>query len=107
MCSKRKVSYLLSCLILAVVTSPVYAQSGDPVASVEGFFTTVEDLMMAVATSAAVIGFIGLAIMNLGSSIPFVAEWKQENPKAARSVVTGLIILIFVGGGGLVGLLSF
>ena len=105
MCSKRKVLYLLSCLILAVVTSPVYAQ--DPVASVEDFFTTVENLMMAVATSAAVIGFIGLAIMNLGSSIPFVAEWKQENPKAARSVVTGLIILIFVGGGGLVGLLSF
>ena len=63
--------------------------------------------MIAVATSAAVIGFLGLALMNLGSSIPFIAEWKQENPKAARSVITGLLILIFVGGGGLVGLLSF
>ena len=101
----RKRTLFLSLLVLTIVASPVYAQ--DPVASVEGFFTTVEDLMMAVATSAAVIGFIGLAIMNLGSSIPFVAEWKQENPKASRSVVTGLIILIFVGGGGLVGLLSF
>lgn len=102
----RKHTLFLAVLVLALIGSPVYAQS-DPVASVEGFFTTVEDLMMAVATSAAVIGFIGLAIMNLGSSIPFIAEWKQENPKAARSVVTGLIILIFVGGGGLVGLLSF
>lgn len=101
----RKSTLFLSLLIFTIAASPVYAQ--DPVASVEGFFTTVEDLMMAVATSAAVIGFIGLAIMNLGSSIPFVAEWKQENPKASRSVVTGLIILIFVGGGGLVGLLSF
>lgn len=106
MITNRKHTLFLSLLILTIATSPVYAQS-DPVASVEGFFTTVEDLMMAVATSAAVIGFIGLAIMNLGSSIPFVAEWKQENPKAARSVITGLIILIFVGGGGLVGLLSF
>lgn len=106
MTTNRQCPLFLSLLILTVVVSPVYAQ-GDPVASVEGFFTTVEDLMMAVATSAAVIGFIGLAIMNLGSSIPFIAEWKQENPKASRSVVTGLIILIFVGGGGLVGLLSF
>lgn len=106
MITNRKHTLFLSLLILTIAVSPVYAQS-DPVASVEGFFTTVEDLMMAVATSAAVIGFIGLAIMNLGSSIPFVAEWKQENPKAARSVITGLIILIFVGGGGLVGLLSF
>ena len=106
MITNHQRTLFLSLLILTIAASPVYAQS-DPVASVEGFFTTVEDLMMAVATSAAVIGFIGLAIMNLGSSIPFVAEWKQENPKAARSVITGLIILIFVGGGGLVGLLSF
>lgn len=106
MFSIRKRTLLLTLLVLAVGGTSVYAQ-GDPVTAVEDFFTTIEDLMMAVATSAAVIGFIGLAIMNLGSSIPFVAEWKQENPKASRSVVTGLIILIFVGGGGLVGLLSF
>ena len=103
---KRALVLSLIVLLLTLLALPVHAQA-DVTVQVEGFFETIEDLMMAVATSAAVIGFIGLAIMNLGSSIPFVAEWKQENPKAARSVVTGLIILIFVGGGGLVGLLSF
>jgi hypothetical protein len=102
---KRTVASLLIVLVLTRFVAPVSAQ--DVTGQVESFFETIEDLMMAVATSAAVIGFIGLAIMNLGSSIPFIAEWKQENPKAARSVVTGLVLLIFVGGGGLVGLLSF
>jgi len=105
MISKHK-SMLMVSLMLAVGVAPVAAQ-GDPAAAVEGFFDGIEGVMMAVATSAAIIGFIGLAIMNLGSSIPFMAEWKQENPKAARSVLTGLLLLIFVGGGGLVGLLSF
>ncbi|MEL7433511.1 MAG: hypothetical protein AAFN11_06160 [Chloroflexota bacterium] len=103
---KRRSTLILSLLVLTLIGSPVQAQA-NPVASVEGFFTTIEDMMMAVATSAAVIGFIGLAIMNLGSSLPFIADWKQENPKAARSVIMGLVLLIFVGGGGLVGLLSF
>ena len=106
MLKKRIITVLTLIVVLAMVGSPVYAQA-DPIAQVEDFFGTLEDLMVAVASSAAVIGFLGLALMNLGSSIPFIAEWKQENPKAARSVMTGLIILIFVGGGGLVGLLSF
>jgi hypothetical protein len=92
--------------ILLIAVAPVSAQA-DPMASVEGFFADLEGLMQAVATSAAIIGFMGLALMNFGSSIPFLAEWKQENPKATRNVISGLIILIFVGGGGLVGMLSF
>jgi len=102
---KRLSVPLILGLVLTLV-EPVSAQA-DVAGQVEGFFSTIEDLMIAVASSAAVIGFLGLALMNLGSSIPFIAEWKQENPKAARSVMTGLIILIFVGGGGMVGLLSF
>lgn len=103
---KQRLSVFLAVVILLVMVGPVSAQA-DVAGQVEGFFTTIEDLMITVATSAAVIGFLGLALMNLGSTIPFIAEWKQENPKAARSVITGLLILIFVGGGGLVGLLSF
>jgi len=103
---KNRLLVLFVAFVVLIVAGPVSAQA-DVATQVEGFFTTIEDLMIAVATSAAVIGFLGLALMNLGSSIPFIAEWKQENPKAARSVITGLLILIFVGGGGLVGLLSF
>ena len=103
---KQRLSVFLAVVILLVMVGPVSAQA-DVAGQVEGFFETIEDLMIAVATSAAVIGFLGLALMNLGSSIPFIAEWKQENPKAARSVMMGLLLLIFVGGGGLAGLLSF
>jgi hypothetical protein len=91
--------------ILTVMITPVQAQAVTQ--QVETFFTDIEALMMAVATSAAVIGFIGLAIMNLGAPIPLIAEWKQENPKAARSVLWGLILLVFVGTGGLAAMLSF
>ena len=96
---------LLTVGILALVVAPAYAQ--DVGAQIETFFADVEAVMMAVATSAAVIGFIGLAIMYLGSSIPLIANWKQENPKAANQVVMGLLLLIFVGGGALTAMLSF
>jgi hypothetical protein len=104
--SMKRLLVLLGIGLVLIVVGPVSAQE-EITGQVEDFFQTIEDLMTAIATSAAVIGFLGLALMNLGSSIPFMAEWKQENPKAARNVITGLIILIFVGGGGLVGLLSF
>jgi hypothetical protein len=99
-------SIFLAFVVVLIVTGSVSAQA-DVETQVTDFFQTIEDVMIAIATSAAVIGFLGLALMNLGSSLPIMAEWKQENPKAARSVIMGLIILIFVGGGGLVGLLSF
>jgi len=98
---------LLLAILMVVMAAPVMAQGSDVGGQVEGFFTDLEGILTAVATSCAVIGFIGLAIMNLGSSLPLIADWKQENPKAARQVIMGLIILIFVGGGGLTAMLSF
>ena len=98
---------LILSLLLVVMAAPVMAQGQDVGGQVEGFFTDLEGILTTVATSCAVIGFIGLAIMNLGSSLPLIADWKQENPKAARQVIMGLIILIFVGGGGLTAMLSF
>ena len=97
---------LLALINIFIIVGSVSAQA-DVEGQVTDFFATIESLMIAVASSAAVIGFLGLALMYLSSSIPFMAEWKQENPKAARNVIMGLVILIFVGGGGLVGLLSF
>ena len=97
---------LLIAALLALVTMPAAAQS-DVGGQVTSFFQDIEGVMMAIATSCAVIGFIGLAVMYLGSSIPLIAQWKQENPKAASQVVVGLLILIFVGGGALTAMLSF
>lgn len=96
---------LTAAILSSLLAYPIAAQ--DVGGQVEAFFTDVENVMMAVATSAAVIGFIGLAIMYLGSAIPLIANWKQENPKAANQVVVGLLMLIFVGGGALTAMLSF
>jgi hypothetical protein len=99
---------VLTILILSAFVVPVAAQTvADPGAEIEQFFTDVEGIMLAVATSAAVIGFIGLAIMYLGSSFPLIATWKAENPKASSQVVIGLLLLIFIGGGSLTAFLSF
>jgi hypothetical protein len=103
---KHRFKIVIVCaLVSSLLVLPVSAQ--DVGAQVESFFADVENVMMAVATSAAVIGFIGLAIMYLGSAIPLIANWKQENPKAANQVVVGLLMLIFVGGGALTAMLSF
>ena len=97
---------MFSIMIFLSLASPVAAQ-GDPWASAENFFTTFEVFLTNIAGVAAVIGFLGLAIMYMGSSFPLVSDWKQENPKASRDVVMGLVILLFVGGGGLAGMLAF
>ncbi|MAU12438.1 MAG: hypothetical protein CL607_21620 [Anaerolineaceae bacterium] len=72
--------------------------------SVETFFTQLEDLLLAISGSMAVIGMIGLAIMYLGSSWPLISDWKRDNPRMATQVTIGLLLLVFVGGGGLAAL---
>ena len=74
---------------------------GDLGTTIEGFFTEFEALLLLVSGSLAVIGVIGLAILYLGSSWPLISDWKRDNPKAASQVTIGLLLLIFVGGGGL------
>jgi len=53
-----------------------------------------------------VIGVLGLAIMNMGSVFPVVSDWKKENPKAASQVTSGIVMMIFVGTGGLAALIA-
>ncbi|MCA9886001.1 MAG: hypothetical protein H6670_11085 [Anaerolineaceae bacterium] len=72
--------------------------------SVESFFTQLQDLLIAISGSMAVIGMIGLAIMYLGSSWPLISDWKRDNPRMATQVTIGLLLLVFVGGGGLAAL---
>jgi hypothetical protein len=76
----------------------------DIPSSVETFFTQLEELLLAISGSMAVIGMIGLAIMYLGSSWPLISDWKRDNPRMATQVTIGLILLVFVGGGGLAAL---
>jgi phage-related minor tail protein len=77
---------------------------GEIGTTIEGFFTDLEGLLMLISGSLAVIGVIGLAILYLGSSWPLISDWKRDNPKAASQVTIGLLLLIFVGGGGMAAL---
>jgi hypothetical protein len=97
-----KVYFLVLLVFVAIV--PSYAQ--DVTTMITDFFDQVETVLMTVAGSAAIIGLLGLAILNMGSVFPFVAEWKQENPKAAKNIMTGLFILLFVGSGAVTVFLS-
>ena len=96
-----------SLILVAVLmfTMPVVAQ--DVGGQIEGFFASVESIMMTIAASAAVIGFIGLGILYVLGHMPVVSTWKQKNPDAASQVTMGLIILIFVGSGAMAAMLSF
>jgi phage-related minor tail protein len=63
--------------------------------AVQNVFNDIRDVAQIIAPIAAIIGFIGLGIMYMGSSWPIVGDWKRDNPKAANQVVIGLLFVIF------------
>jgi hypothetical protein len=63
--------------------------------AIQNLFNDIRDAAQTIAPVVAIIGFIGLGIMYLGSSWPIVGDWKRDNPKAANYVVMGLIFVIF------------
>ena len=67
----------------------------DLATAIEQFFVDVQTAAQTIAPLIAVIGFIGLGVMYMGSSWPLVGDWKKDNPKAANQVVMGLLFVIF------------
>jgi len=72
---------------------------------------SVSTVVTTVMPMVAFMAFIGLGIMYVGSALPLVQDWKQENPRAANSITLSLImifmmagiVLIMFGKGGVVG----
>ena len=62
---------------------------------IQQLFGDVQGIVQVIAPIAAVIGFVGLGIMYMGSSWPLLGDWKKDNPKAASQVVIGLLFVIF------------
>jgi phage-related minor tail protein len=62
---------------------------------VQQLFTDIRDTAQIIAPIAAVIGFLGLGLLYMGSSWPIIGDWKRDNPKAANQVVIGLLFVIF------------
>jgi len=105
--SRRQVKGLAAGLVawvtvmsLVLVTS-ASASSADPANSVNNFLSGVTGIVRQVAPFVALLAFIGLGIMYMGASIPMIADWKKDNPKAANSVVLGLIFVLLASGASL------
>lgn len=63
--------------------------------AVQQLFGDVRTTAQVIAPIAAVIGFLGLGLMYMGSSWPLISDWKKDNPKAANQVVIGLLFVVF------------
>ena len=63
--------------------------------AIQDLFNDIRDVTQLIAPIVAVIGFVGLGIMYMGSSLPIIADWKRDNPKAASQVVIGLLFVVF------------
>ena len=63
--------------------------------AIQQLFTDVRSTAQIIAPIAAVVGFLGLGLMYMGSSWPIIGDWKKDNPKAANQVVMGLLFVIF------------
>ena len=66
--------------------------------AIQQLFTDLQDIAQLIAPIAAVIGFLGLGLMYMGSSWPIIGDWKRDNPKAANQVVIGLLFVVFASG---------
>lgn len=62
--------------------------------AINQLFTDARDIAQLVAPICAVLGFIGLGVMYMGSSWPLIGDWKKDNPRAANQVVMGLLFVI-------------
>jgi len=74
--------------------------------AITSFVEDLQSLLLALAGSIAVISVLGLAFMYLGSSLPLIADWKQNNPKAFNNVAIGLGLTVFAAGGGVLTLIG-
>ena len=63
--------------------------------AIQTLFNDVRTTAQVIAPIAAVIGFLGLGLMYMGSSWPIIGDWKKDNPKAANQVVVGLLFVVF------------
>jgi hypothetical protein len=79
-----------------MVSVPIQGASRvDLTQAIQDLFNDIREVAQIIAPITAIIGFIGLGIMYMGSSWPIIGQWKQDNPRAANQVVVGLLFVIF------------
>lgn len=99
-------SLLLVLVIVVVQVTPAFAQSGIGDAAT-GFFDELQGILQGIALAAAAVSFLTLGLIYVLSTWPPVAQYKAQHPDLMQNVVIGLLIILFVSGGTLAGLIAF
>ena len=106
---RRVLPLLYIILLLLTAVTPLYAQSGvgglGDVAT--DFFTELQGDIQGIALAAAAVSFLTLGLIYVLSTWPPVAQYKQQHPDLMQNVIVGLVIILFVSGGTLGGLIAF
>jgi hypothetical protein len=105
----RLVHRLGMLLVFLFSSTPVWAQqgAGGLGSAATSFFTDLQGILQGVALAAAAVSFLTLGLIYVLSTWPPVAQYKAQHPDLMQNVVIGLIIILFVSGGTLAGLVAF
>jgi MFS superfamily sulfate permease-like transporter len=95
----------LPMVLLAVSIVPVQAQNVEEVAT--SFFGDLQQVLQGIALAAAAVSLLTLGLIYLLSTWPPVAQYKAQHPDLMQNIIIGLLIILFVSGGTLAGLIAF
>ena len=105
----KRIGMGVGALVMSLSASPVWAQSGvsglgDTATS---FFTELQSVLQGIALAAAAVSFLTLGLIYVLSTWPPVAQYKAQHPDLMQNVIVGLVMILFVSGGALAGLIAF
>jgi hypothetical protein len=104
--SHRGILIVVMILLLGLQVVPTFAQTGvGDIAT--NFFTDLQGILQGIALAAAAVSFLTLGMIYVLSTWPPVAQYKAQHPDLMQNVIVGLIIILFVSGGTLAGLIAF
>jgi hypothetical protein len=107
--SRRGILMLAMVALLCLQVAPTFAQSGvDGLGDIAtDFFADLQGILQGIALAAAAVSFLTLGMIYVLSTWPPVAQYKAQHPDLMQNVITGLVIILFVSGGTLAGLIAF
>jgi len=103
--SRRSTLVILVIVLLALTAVPAFAQDVEGVAT--GFFADLQGVLQGVALAAAAVSLLTLGLIYMLSTWPPVAQYKAQHPDMMQNIIIGLLIILFVSGGTLTGLIAF
>jgi hypothetical protein len=107
--SVRRPTVGAALLVLSLSAAPALAQSGVGGLgnTAESFFNELQTVLQGIALAAAAVSFLTLGLIYILSTWPPVAQYKAQHPDMMQNVIIGLVMILFVSGGALAGLIAF